>query len=346
MKKIQIKKNKQEVKPTRITNETVAQHRESILAGGRKFKYPVQYSKHKLIINTIIISLIAIITGVVFIWHQLYVARAENNFLHRVTKVLPLPVAKVDGQSVRYSDYLTQYLSQVHFMQTQESANLQKDRNGEQQLDYYRLESMEVVAAAAYAKKIAKQEGITVSNEEVNSRIEAQYKKADSSEGNFQNTLMSYFNWTLDEYKEIIRDRLYVEKVKYILDEDATNLKSSVEKMISEGKTLQDIKDALGDKVTLVSRENLPKSNDDRGVSSTAASLEVGKISKALTEPGDGYYYIAKQSETSDTVTYSYIHIPVQPMSSYLQKLKDEGRLKYYIELPDSVKPVVEGGVN
>ena len=41
--------------PTRITNDTVAEHREKVLAGGRKLKYPLQYTKRKLVRNTILI---------------------------------------------------------------------------------------------------------------------------------------------------------------------------------------------------------------------------------------------------------------------------------------------------
>ena len=40
----------------RITTETIAEHRERILAGGRRFKYPVQYARHKLVFNAIIIT--------------------------------------------------------------------------------------------------------------------------------------------------------------------------------------------------------------------------------------------------------------------------------------------------
>ena len=56
MKKLRRKKRSAEAEqPSRITNETVAEHRERILAGGRRFKYPVQYARHRLVINTIII---------------------------------------------------------------------------------------------------------------------------------------------------------------------------------------------------------------------------------------------------------------------------------------------------
>ena len=38
---------KQAVAPARITNDTVAEHRQRVIAGGRKFKYPIQYARHK-----------------------------------------------------------------------------------------------------------------------------------------------------------------------------------------------------------------------------------------------------------------------------------------------------------
>ena len=51
--KLSIKrKNKKQAKvPPRITNETVAEHREQIIAGGRKFKYPIQYARHRFSIQ-------------------------------------------------------------------------------------------------------------------------------------------------------------------------------------------------------------------------------------------------------------------------------------------------------
>jgi hypothetical protein len=79
--------------PNRITTETVAQHREQILAGGRKFKYPIQYAKHKLVINAILIS-IAALAALVFVgWWQLYPSQNTSEFMYRVTKFIPLPVA-------------------------------------------------------------------------------------------------------------------------------------------------------------------------------------------------------------------------------------------------------------
>ena len=97
-------KKNEPIPSSRITSETVAQHRERILAGGRKFKYPIQYARHRLVINAILISVASIIVISVIGWWQLYIAQNTSEFMYRVVKVVPVPVAVVDGQSVLFSD--------------------------------------------------------------------------------------------------------------------------------------------------------------------------------------------------------------------------------------------------
>ena len=87
------KKTDEAESPSRITNETVAEHREQILAGGRKFKYPVQYSKHKLIVNSVLIAMTSLLVFVLFLWWQLYLVQYTSKFMYRVSQIVPLSVA-------------------------------------------------------------------------------------------------------------------------------------------------------------------------------------------------------------------------------------------------------------
>ncbi len=52
--------------------EKVEERREEVLAHGRKFKYPLQYAKHRLMINTVIVALVALILMVVAGWAMLF----------------------------------------------------------------------------------------------------------------------------------------------------------------------------------------------------------------------------------------------------------------------------------
>ena len=89
--------------------EKVDARREEVLAAGRKFKYPLQWTKYRVVVNTILISFVVI--GIIFVagWLALYRFNMTDDMLFRITKILPVPVANVDGKNVRFSDYLMFY---------------------------------------------------------------------------------------------------------------------------------------------------------------------------------------------------------------------------------------------
>src|SRR5687768_1018153 len=157
MKKLIPKFKKQSVadeKPSRITNETVAEHREQILAGGRKFKYPVQYAKHKLVLNSLIIALSAIVLLFGLCWYLLYHAQLNTKFMYRLTQLVPVPVANVDGENVRYSEYLKKYRSDIFSLVQQEQINLNSS-DGKRQSEYYKRRELDSAIREAYVNKLA-----------------------------------------------------------------------------------------------------------------------------------------------------------------------------------------------
>jgi hypothetical protein len=79
----------------RITNETIAVHREEVLKGARKYIYPLQHSKHRIIVLTSVILSVAIIGFLVYSGIALYKLNQYNTFLYRVTQVIPFPVGRV-----------------------------------------------------------------------------------------------------------------------------------------------------------------------------------------------------------------------------------------------------------
>ena len=53
-----MKSAKKEAKKTE--KQKVDERREEVLARGRKFKYPLQFTKHRVVVNTVLISLVVI----------------------------------------------------------------------------------------------------------------------------------------------------------------------------------------------------------------------------------------------------------------------------------------------
>ena len=54
--KVSKKSESHESQIAKITNTTLEEQRREILNKGKKFKYPVQYSKNRLVINTLMLA--------------------------------------------------------------------------------------------------------------------------------------------------------------------------------------------------------------------------------------------------------------------------------------------------
>ena len=341
MKKLQLKRRKKAPEvPSRITNETVAEHRERILAGGRRFKYPIQYARHRLVINTIIISLVALLLVIGIGWQQLFLAQNTGNFFYRVARVLPIPVASVDGEQVRYSDYLMNYRSSVHYLQQKEQVNLSTE-DGKRQANYYKSESMKLAIADAYAAKIARERNIAVTNEQVDEFIADQRQSHDDeiSEETHNAVVLDYYGWDPDEYRDAMKSKLLRQEVAYAIDERASELRDEVALKLADNDDLQAVASAVGGEdaeVAVASSGWVPKNNQDGGLSAAAARLEKGEISEAIrSKTGDGYYFVKLVDVNETQVNYEYIRVPLTKFAEQLKAVYDQNKVNEYISIPE-----------
>ena len=149
------KKDLQEVSlSNKITNSTLEEQRQEILNKGRKFKYPVQYSKNKLIINTILIATILFTGGFALTVFQLYKVQNDSDLMYRITSVFPFSVAVIDGSKASFSDYLLEYRLNMTYI------NKHKDIvEGANDIDtlskHYKRQSLDNTIMNALAAKIA-----------------------------------------------------------------------------------------------------------------------------------------------------------------------------------------------
>ena len=350
MKKFQLKKRSSDKKqaPARITNETVAEHRERILAGGRRFKYPIQYARHRLVFNTIIVTVIALLLIAGLIWWQLYIVQNNNTFFYRVTRVLPLPVASVDGESVRYSNYLMYYNSSIHYLEESEQVNIQSE-DGKRQAEYIKRKSMDNVIADAFAEKKARELGVTVDDARVDKVIEADRHTANGviSQETYDASALNVLGWSPDEYRQDARSKLIRQDVSYAMDTRAKQRQQQAADMLKTTNNLEEVATSLagsGDsKVTVGMSGLVPKTNRDGGLSSTAAALEKDKVSSAVkTTTGDGYYFVKLLEKNDTQVSYAYLKIPLTAFKEQLAALKKDGKVHEYISIPNVDNPTTK----
>lgn len=347
MKKLQHKLRRKKPAPkevTRITNETVAEHRERVLAGGRKFKYPRQYLRHRLVINASIVGVLAVILLVALGWWQLYIVQNTSNFLYRVTRVIPVPVASVDGTSVRYSDYLMRYRSQELWLRNQGQLGISQD-DEQRQLDFYKRRVMDAVQFDVYAATRAESLSISVSEADIDAVIDANRNTSTGriSQDVYNSSTRATLGYSPDEYRYIIKQSLLRQRAAYAVDETA---KASME-LISERiegnddvdlKSLAEALEKDDISVEFGASGLVPKNNQDSGRAQAAAKLQNGQVSdpiQSVNVDEYGYYFVQRIDGNETQVNYQYIRVPLTTLQADFAALKEKGAIDEYISLDE-----------
>ena len=328
---------KREKAATRITDGNIDEKREEVLARGKKFKYPFQYAKHKLIVNTVLIGVSAVLLAVFLGWLELYKFQDTGDVVYRLTRVLPVPVAEVDGEKVRYSDYLMLYRSSVAAIESQQGI-LSNSEEDQQMKAQYKVEAMNRAVSYSYALKLARELGIEVSDEMVN-ELMVEHRTVDGverSEEAFAGIIKDNFGLSLDEYRRMLYLSLVEKEVSVSLDEEASALKLEIESILGNGSDdLAGIADSLGENVVYSETGGMVEEmNLDGGRASVAAELELGEVSEGfVSKNGDGYYFVKLLDKADGQVNYASLWVPFSAFDKKLAEVEEEGKVKVYIEL-------------
>ena len=319
--------------------EKVDERREEVLAKGRKFKYPLQWTKHRVIINTILIAIVAIAMVVVGGWLALYRLGMTDELLFRVAEIIPAPVASVDGENVRFSDYLMFYRSSIISIERQSGGQFDEDSFKELR-DEYKRSALNEAEKYAYAAKLARELDITVTDEEVGQEFDRHLKIGgiDRSEEGFIKIIEDNFGLNKNEYKHMLYLSLIKAKVETVIDEKANQTASKVDALLKENdNNYQDVAEQLGSEIHYEETGGLvDNKNIDGGRSTEAMKLEPGESSgKFISINGDGYYFVKLIKKTETEVNFVSIKIPFTKFNEQFDALRHEGKIQEFIEIKD-----------
>jgi len=317
--------------------ERVEQRREEVLAQGRKFKYPMQYAKHKLIINTVAVAVVALVLMVVAGWAMLYKFQDAGDMIYRVTQVLPVPVAEVAGERGRYSDYLMLYRSNL-VTSEQQGGQLGTSADADMVREGYKEAAMRSAVAYTYAVKLAKEKGITVTEAEIDQAFDDHRKVGgvERSEESFLKIVNDNFGMNRMEYRRMLYLSLTKAKVSQAIDERAQELARRVEQLLQgNGGDLLAVANELGEDVQYEETGSLVDNmNVDGGRSNKAMTMEVGQVSeKFLSNNGDGYYFVKLIEKTDTQVNYASLKVSFLTFDEQVLALYEEDKVKEYITL-------------
>ena len=315
--------------------EKVEERREEVLAAGRKFKYPLQWTKHRVVINTILIAIIVIAIIVTGGWLALYRFGMTDEMLFHVTEVFPVPVAKIDDENVRFSDYLMFYRSSILSIERQ-SGQVDNQGSIEDLHSQYKRSALSESEEYTYAMKLARELEITVSDEEIKNEFERHLSVGGVQEEGFMKIIEENFGLTKGEYERMLYLTIAKAKVEMAIDDTANQTAAKVESMLaSNGGDYVAVADALGASIKyeetggMVSNQNI-----DGGRASEAFKLEPGGQSgRFVSLNGDGYYFVKLIKKTDAEVNFVSIKVPFTEFSSRVVDLRENGGIQEYIEI-------------
>jgi parvulin-like peptidyl-prolyl isomerase len=312
-----------------ITNETVAEHREEILAGARKYIYPLQHSKHRVVRTSIGLLAVVIVAFFVYVGLSLYKFQTTNSFIYGVTQVVPFPIAKAGHAYVSYESYLFELRRNMHYYQTQQQADF-ATKDGKAQLQRLKEQAYDQVVQDAYVKQLATQHDVTVSDQAVDNEVNLvrSQNRLGSSDRVFREVLNQFWGWDEADFKRELQQQLLQQAVVAKLDTVTNQQAQAALQQLQGGASFatvaaQDSQDAStkgngGEYPYVITQTttNLSpqvtealfqlKPNQISGIINTEYSLEIVKVLDA----------------TAGSLHAAHIEFDFQPISVYLKPLE------------------------
>lgn len=322
----------------RITNETVAEHREEVLGAARKFIYPLQHSLKKIVSISAVIFAVLLVAFFVYCILALYRFGTSSTFIYRVSQVVPFPVAKAGPDLVAYENYLFELRHYVHYYQTQQKLDFDT-RAGKEQLEAFRKIALQSVVDDAYVKQLAKKHKITVKESELDSQIALlrEQNRLGSSNQVFEDVLREFWGWSLHDFKRKLRQQMLAQKVVSTLDADTHSRAQAVLSQLQKGAKFAEVakkysedpgtKDSEGEYGFTIEKtdRDLPPQVID-----ALFGLKPGQVSTIVETPL-GLEILTVQERESDSIRAAHIFFGFKGIDIYIEPLKQAKKPSTYI---------------
>ena len=321
----------------RITNETVAEHREEMLSSARKFIYPLKHSRLRVVKVSVILFSAMLILFLGYVGLALYKLQSSSTFMYGVTRVLPLPVAKAGGDWVSYESYLFELRHLKHYYETQQSVDFKVEKD---QLKEFKKQAMDQVITDAYIKQLARQQKVSVATSEVDDavRLLRDQNRLGNSEEEFADVLREFWGWDIGDFRRELEQQLLAQKVVASLDTATADKIRVAQAQLQNGtdfaavaKQLSDdagTKDAGGEYAFPIDRGNrdvAPKIVD------ALFRLQAGQVSADIVDTGYTLEIVKVISVDNGKVRAAHISSTYKPIDDFVKPLRDKSGSSQYI---------------
>lgn len=324
----------------RITNQTVAEHREDVLSSARKYILPLAHSRKQIIAITTSLVVAGVVAFFTYTALALYKFHTDSLFMYRVTQIIPFPVAKAGSHFVAYENYLFELRRYEHYYQTQQATDF-SDPQSKGQLDAFKQQALDKVIADAYVKQLADKNGVYVTTQEVNKAVDLvrSQNRLGGSTSVFSDVLKEYWGWSEDDFRRSLKSELLAQKVVLKLD---TATQQRADQALSALKSGQDFtavaKQFSDDAVTkdMGGDFGYPIDKTTRSISAQTADalfgLKVGDYS-GIINIGSSLEIVKCLEINGDKVRAAHILFNFKSIAEYVNDLKDKSKTQSYIKV-------------
>ena len=324
----------------RITNETVADHREEVLSSARKFIYPLQHSKHRIVKISVALLIAVAVTFFAMVSLQLYKFQSTSGFIYDVTRVIPFPVAKAGSSWISYESYLFELRRNMHYYEKQQQTDF-STQEGQEQLKRLKKQAMDQVVRDAYVKQLAAKNDVSVSNQAVDNQVALvrRENRLGSSERVFREVLNEFWGWSEADFKRALKQQMLQQSVIAKLDKPTNERAQAALKRVKEGQDFAGVAGQVSeDPITRATGGEYPRplTPSDRDIppalSAVIFSLKAGQISDLVNS---GYTLdIAKVLEITDsTRRAAHIQFNFQDVNVFVKPLQASDPSRQFIKI-------------
>ena len=324
----------------RITNETAAAHREELLSGARKYIYPLEHTKHRIVTITTIILVAVLIFFFAYTGLGLYKFQSSSTFLYDVTQVIPFPIAKAGPSYVAYESYLFELRHYTHYYQAQQQIDFNSTA-GKRQLALFKKQALQQVIDDAYVKQLAEKNHITINDQDVNNAVQfvRNQNRLGTSDQEFSDVLKNFWGWSVDDFKRELKLQLLAQKVISVLDTNTHDRASSALSKLQSGADFATLAQQYSDDVATKGNGGeygylIDKTNQDLSPQITVQlfSLSPGQISPIINT---GYVLeiVKVISVDNGRVRAAHIVFNFKDISTYITQLQAKEHTHTYVSV-------------